>query len=226
MHAALLQLADGRLPAGGTGHSGGVEQAGVTDVVSLTSFLAGRLATAGLVAAAIAAHACRRVTVARACTPDVDLTDLDWTVLDAEVSARTPSPAQRAASRQQGRALLRVARVAWPSPVYDALGREPHAAVVLGVAAGAAGLGPADAAALAAHAAVAGPAGAAVRLLALDPVAVAAVVARLGPSVEDVAARAAGCAAKPPADLPAASAPLLDLLAEHHAARRDRLFES
>ena len=37
-----------------------------------------------------------------------------WDLLDAEADARTPSPAQRAASRRQGRALLRAARVAWP----------------------------------------------------------------------------------------------------------------
>jgi urease accessory protein len=218
MHAALLQLADGRLPAGGTGHSGGVEQAGLTDVASLASFLAGRLATAGLVTAAVAARACAGV-------PGWSVPC--WSELDAEVSARTPSPGQRAASRQQGRALLRVAERAWPSPVYRGrLGRDPHAAVVLGVAAHAAGLGPAHAAALGAYGAVAGPASAAVRLLALDPVEVAAVIASLGPAVDDVARRAAGYAARPPADLPTSSAPLLDLLAEHHAAREDRLFES
>jgi urease accessory protein len=37
-----------------------------------------------------------------------------WGAIDAEADARTPSPAQRAASRRQGRALLRAARVAWP----------------------------------------------------------------------------------------------------------------
>jgi urease accessory protein len=37
-----------------------------------------------------------------------------WDLLDAEADARAPSPAQRAASRRQGRALLRAARVAWP----------------------------------------------------------------------------------------------------------------
>ncbi|MGD0698839.1 MAG: urease accessory UreF family protein [Trebonia sp.] len=37
-----------------------------------------------------------------------------WGAIDAEADARTPSPAQRAASRRQGRALLRSARIAWP----------------------------------------------------------------------------------------------------------------
>ncbi|WP_406317626.1 urease accessory protein UreF [Streptosporangium sp. NBC_01639] len=62
MHAALLLLADSRLPAGGHGHSGGTEEAirtgAVHDLSSLASFLRGRLATAGLVAAGLAAAAC------------------------------------------------------------------------------------------------------------------------------------------------------------------------
>lgn len=62
MHAALLLLADSRLPAGGHGHSGGTEEAirtgAVHDLSSLASFLQGRLATAGLVAAGLAAAAC------------------------------------------------------------------------------------------------------------------------------------------------------------------------
>ena len=49
-----------------------------------------------------------------------------WSEIDAEADARTPSPAQRAASRRQGRALLRAARVAWP----DAAGLAELAASV------------------------------------------------------------------------------------------------
>ncbi|WP_433424778.1 urease accessory protein UreF [Microtetraspora malaysiensis] len=62
MDAALLLLADSRLPAGGHAHSGGVEEAvragAVTGPGDLARFLRGRLATAGLVAAALAAAAC------------------------------------------------------------------------------------------------------------------------------------------------------------------------
>lgn len=61
--AALLLLADGRLPAGGYAHSGGLEPTvhihGLTDVAGLEGFLEGRAATAGLVAASFAAAACR-----------------------------------------------------------------------------------------------------------------------------------------------------------------------
>ncbi|HEX6468716.1 MAG TPA: hypothetical protein VF069_06420, partial [Streptosporangiaceae bacterium] len=59
--ASVLLLADSRLPAGGHAHSGGVEPAAaagaVTDLAGLADFLRGRLATAGLVAAALAAAA-------------------------------------------------------------------------------------------------------------------------------------------------------------------------
>ncbi|MFE0463567.1 urease accessory protein UreF, partial [Kitasatospora sp. NPDC058965] len=63
MTAALLLLADGRFPAGGHAHSGGVEAAvaagSVTDAGSLEQFLVGRLHTAGLTAAGLAAAAAR-----------------------------------------------------------------------------------------------------------------------------------------------------------------------
>src|SRR5262250_851608 len=62
--ATLLMLADGRYPAGGHAHSGGLEAAiaagRVRDLPDLAAFLRGRLSTAGLVAAAFAAAACAR----------------------------------------------------------------------------------------------------------------------------------------------------------------------
>ncbi|TFV58551.1 UNVERIFIED_ORG: urease accessory protein [Bacillus sp. AZ43] len=209
MTAALLTLADSRLPAGGHTHSGGVEQAIATGVVSdpgsLATFLRRRLATAGAVAAGLAAAACAGGEPA---------------VLDDEADARTPSPALRTASRQQGRGLVRVARQAWPSDVWDALPDRPHHPVALGVAAAAAGLAPRDAAHAAAYLSISGPATAAQRLLAMDPLVVAAMTARLSPDVDAVAEAAVATG------LPAATDPLLDLLAEVHAARRDRFFAS
>jgi urease accessory protein len=215
MTAALLTLADSRLPAGGHAHSGGVEQAVaaglVADPISLTAFLRRRLHTAGAVAAGLAAAACGADAAA-------------LVRLDDEADARTPAPALRAASRQQGRGLVRVGRLAWPSRVWDGLPDRPHHPVALGVAAAAAGLRPVDAAHAAAYLAVSGPATAAQRLLAMDPLAVAAVTARLAPEVDDVAAAAARPGAP---DEPASAAdPLLDLFAEVHAARTDRFFAS
>ncbi|MCZ2831043.1 urease accessory protein [Modestobacter sp. VKM Ac-2986] len=213
MTAALLALADSRLPAGGHAHSGGVEQAitaGVlTDPGSLAAFLRRRLTTAGAVAAGLAAAACRSADDAAALA-----------VLDAEADARTPSPAQRAASRQQGRGLVRVASRAWPDPAWASLPAQPHHPLALGVAAATAGLTPRDAAHAAAYLAVSGPATAAQRLLAMDPITVAAVTARLSPEIDRVADDAAA------GDLPADTDPLLDLLTEVHAARNDRFFAS
>ena len=208
MTAALLTLADSRLPAGGHAHSGGVEQAIAAGVVhdtgSLATFLRRRLATSGAVAAGLAAAACRGE---------------DLGTLDGEADARTPSPALRAASRQQGRGLVRVGRRAWPSDAWDALPALPHLPIALGVAASTAGLTPRDAAQAAAYLSISGPATAAQRLLAMDPLTVAAVTARLAPAIDAVAASATGA-------LPAPTDPLLDLLAEVHAARKDRFFAS
>ena len=146
--------------------------------------------------------------------------------LDAEADARTPSPAQREASRRQGRALLRAARAAWPGPWLADLAaapQPPHHAVVLGATAAAAGCSPGEAALIAAYLTVTGPASAAVRLLALDPIEVSATIARLADAIETAAAR--GAAAETD-DLPCPSAPALDLYAEAHARAEVRLFAS
>jgi urease accessory protein len=208
--SALLLLADSRLPAGGHAHSGGLEEAvaagRVASVADLALFLHGRLATAGLVAAAFATAAAG---------PSPDLADLD-----AELDARTPSPALRKASRAQGRALLRAGRAMWPLPTI----REAHHAVALGVVARGAGLTPADAALVAVYGAVTGPASAAVRLLGLDPYAVQAVLAGLTADCDSTAAQATTMATS--GRLPAATAPLLDIGAERHAGWEVRLFAS
>jgi urease accessory protein len=221
--AALLVLADGRFPAGGHAHSGGAEAAvkagRVTGAVSLESFCRGRLHTAGLVSAALAAAAALGV---------------DPVVLDAAADARTPSPALRVAARKLGRQLMRAARATWPSGELDAVAREfpkgAHQPVVLGVVARAAGLGAVDAAYCAAYESVSGPATATVRLLSLDPFDATGVLARLAPELDRVADQAVE-AARRVADegvdaLPAASAPLLEIGAEVHAAWPVRLFAS
>src|SRR5688572_17263354 len=160
--AALLVLADGRFPAGGHAHSGGAEAAvkagRITDAASLEDFCRGRLHTAGLVAASLAAAAALGV---------------DAVALDEAADARTPSPALRSAARKLGRQRRRAGGATWRSQELDALAdgfpEGAHQPVVLGIAARAAGLEPADAAHCAAYESVSGAASATVRLLSLDP---------------------------------------------------------
>ncbi|MFF3914395.1 urease accessory protein UreF [Streptomyces sp. NPDC001852] len=220
---ALLVLADGRFPAGGHAHSGGAEAAvkagRITSAASLEDFCRGRLHTAGLVAGALAAAA---------------VLGVDPGELDAAADARTPSPALRTAARRLGRQLLRAARASWPSAELDALAREfpkgAHQPVVLGMAARAAGLAPQDAAHCALYESASGPATATVRLLSLDPFDATGVLARLAPELDRVADRAVEAARKAAAEgsdaLPAGSAPLLEVMAEEHAAWPVRLFAS
>ncbi|MEU1267855.1 urease accessory UreF family protein [Streptomyces sp. NPDC005799] len=221
--AALLVLADGRFPAGGHAHSGGAEAAvkagRVTGAASLEDFCRGRLHTAGLVAAALAAAAVLGVAPGE---------------LDAAADARTPSPALRLAARRLGRQLMRAARATWPSDELDAVARQfpkgAHQPVVLGLAARAAGLEPVDAAYCAAYESVSGPASATVRLLSLNPFDATGVLARLAPELDLVVDRAAEAARRVVDDgadaLPASSAPLLEIGAEAHAAWAVRLFAS
>jgi urease accessory protein len=244
MSVAALLLGDSRFPAGGHAHSGGVEPAvtagAVTDTGTLELFLRGRLQTAGLVAAGIAAAACAHARTGQDAEsspagghgqeergqPAELVPDEFWAELDAEADARTPAPAQREASRRQGRALLRTARVAWPDAAWPASLVRPHHAVVLGAAAAAAGCEPVEAARIAAYQAVAGAVSAAVRLLALDPMRATGVLARLAGEIDQIAAQGAAYADGPLGDLPCASAPALDLLAETHVRAEARLFES
>jgi urease accessory protein len=177
------------------------------------------LHTTGLVAAALAAAA------AGGCDP---------LLLDAAADARTPAPALRQVARKLGRQLMRAARSVWPDPRLEELAAARpagvHQPIVLGLAARAAGLTPPEAALAAAYDTVCGPVTAAVRLTGLDPFHASGVLARLTRDISDVAGRAAGHAARVPAEgvdaLPADSAPLLDITAEQHATWPVRLFAS
>jgi urease accessory protein len=228
MDTAALMLADSRFPGGGHVHSGGLEETVARKLIrserDLPGFLRGRLRTAGELAAvfaAAAAHAAAR-----------NVRSGHWRVLDVELDARTPSLAQRAASRAQGRGTARAGRIAWPSPVLDgllAVTPRPHHPVILGALVGVSGGSPRAAAATVAYLAVSGPASAAVRLLGLDPFAVNAVVAGLSGELGAVAERAAAVAGDAPARLPAPGSPALDLLAEAHSRKHKeevRLFAS
>lgn len=212
MNALALLLADGRFPAGGHTHSGGVEAAvgdgRITDEVSLASYLAGRLATAGRVGAGLAAAACSG--------------EHPVEEVDREAAARIASPALRHASRVQGRCLLRAAGAVLAIPMPA---EELHHAVAIGVVARAAGMSAVEAARWAAYESVTGAATAAVRLLGLDPFGVWRGVGALAAQIEAIAI-AASSSHGPLRELPACSAPLLDVGAERHALQEVRLFAS
>jgi len=156
--SALLNLADGRFPAGGHAHSGGLEEAAasgrVANAPDLAGFLAGQLQTIGRVDAALAALSCW-------VSPAMD----DLSALQAEAIARSPSPAQRLASRSKGRGLLRAAAAIWPLGAVAWMAQLSHHVpggpmypVALGSVAAAVGLGPLEAALVAAQGSITAPA--------------------------------------------------------------------
>lgn len=219
--AALLLLADGRLPAGGYAHSGGLEPAvelrGVTNAASLESFLEGRAATVGFVAASFAAATCEAVlTRGTGQLPD----------LDEELDVRMPSPVARAVSRALGRQLARALSSIRPDPRLAELEGSLHQPIAFGVGAALFELSPRDAAGIALHDSVAGPAAAAVKVLRTDPFTVHRALARLTGFLDDLADEAAEHGGAVPEDLPALGSPLLDIAAEHHRSQDVRLFAS
>ncbi|MCU1502580.1 MAG: urease accessory protein UreF [Ilumatobacteraceae bacterium] len=224
MHAAVLLLADGRLPTGGHAHSSGTESAvaigDVIDLPTLRTHVRRRLATTGLVDAAFAAAACAQA----------DGTAVRWRALAAELMARTGSPKLREVSITLGRQLLRTGRRAWPSPrydvVHDALGGAVPQPLVMGLVVAAAGCSPADAALVELHHLVGSLTTAAVRLLGLDPFDVAALSASLAPEIEAWAATAANTCDADPSSLPGDVDLVTDVLAEHHTTWEVRLFAS
>lgn len=225
MNAALLLLVDGRFPAGGHTNSAGVEaaiQAGdVVDEATLERYLCGRLATTGVTEAAFAAH-----VMGLASAPIADQRTL-VVGADAEYEARVLSPHLRTVSRRFGRQLARVGRPIWSHPLVDALDAVPggaHQPIVLGALVAAAGGSPADAAAIAMHHLAAAVTTAGVRLLGLDPLAVAAMQARAGVVADELRSDAEGWATLPAASLPADGGSLTEILAEDHGHWNARLF--
>lgn len=227
---AALLLADGRFPAGGHVHSAGVESAiadgRVHDDASLTAYVIGRLWTAGLTDAALAVATTTRVRA----THDVDERAAVVRALDAEADARIVSPVLRSASRRLGRQLLRAAGRCWPSEMWVTLddlrtGKDGlHQACAWGLVGVAAELGVDEVARLMVHHATSTPAMAAVRLLGLDPFAVAAMLAACADDGERVVDLAVGHAWTPLDELPAGAGPVVEIASMEHARWDIRMF--
>ncbi|MEM1332555.1 MAG: urease accessory UreF family protein [Actinomycetota bacterium] len=215
-----LLLADGRLPTGGHTTSAGVEAAvragDVHDLPSVERYLAGRLATSGLVDASFAAMAAGIAadaitvdttaadTIAGATITaesgaagadetgalDPDTADGVWHRLDAEYAARLLSPHLREVSRSLGRQLHRTA-----TALLHALDVAParlvsaagrHRPLVAGALMGDLGGDEQDGARLELHHLAGSVTGASIKLLGLDPLAAAGVQARAAASIEQL----------------------------------------
>lgn len=220
-YAALLLLADGRLPSGGYAHSGGLEPVvkfdHVQTVDELEQFLIGRAQTSGFMTAAVAAVAC-------AYTKREEFTALE--AIEAELEARTPSLQLRQISRTLGRQLLRAMSTIHPHSYFQALGHTAHQPIVMGVAAAALELEPQDAAMAVLHEVVSGPAAAAAKVMRVDPFEVHAALIRITGQLDELAQAATDYVNHPISELPADGSPLLDIASEHHSHWVTRLFAS
>lgn len=230
--AGLLLLADGRLPAGGYAHSGGLESAirtgRVRGIADLERFLTGRVVTTGAMNAAFAASACMTVRSAGA---EVGARDEHQvlsrlSVLDTELDARTPSPALRQVSHTLGRQLLRALQAVSPHPLQQQLAQRINYPVAFGAGAAMLDLAPVDAARGVLHETVSGPSSAVVKLMSADPFDAYRVIAGMRGLLDEVAEDAAERSGAEPKDLPSFGAPLSDYLAEVHETQQVRLFAS
>ncbi|MCC3270268.1 urease accessory protein UreF [Arthrobacter gengyunqii] len=225
---AAYLLADSRLPSGAYSHSAGLEPAVIAglQVDGVYPYLISRLQTVGRMETVAAVLAHRRARELGTVTGEHDGGAPGFAALEAALDARTPSAAQREASRRLGRGMLRLAATLKPGdPAVAALKREaprPHRPVALGVAAHALGVGEAALARLCCYDDAQSVVAAALKLLPIDPMSATAWILDAEPQINAVAGDALH--ANGLDDLPALSAPLMEHWAEDHTERTRRLF--
>jgi urease accessory protein len=214
-----LLLADGRFPAGGYAHSGGLEAAcheGLT-AADVPAYVRARLH-------AVAAPECALAVAAGRATSVEELL-----VLDEEAAARLPSPALRTVAQRLGSQLLRAASAAWPDAEpargYRAASAWTPRPVAFGVVARAAGLDENELARGFLYDDAAMVAAAAVKLLPVDVLSTTRLLVELDQEIERLAAAAVSFDL-PARELPSAFAPLLELRSLAHGRREGRLFAS
>ncbi|MBG6095701.1 urease accessory UreF family protein [Nocardioides luteus] len=214
----MMLLADARLPVAGHTQSGQLEAAvrsGLT-AEQVPVFMRSRLASVVRVEAGTAVVGLHRL---RAGLPLEQVLDA-W-------AARTPAAPMRDTSRTLGRALLRLVRRLFPDSPHvaevAALER-PCRPLVLAAAAATGGLAPASLGRLVAYDDLQTVASAALKLLPLDPLDATSWVHDLLSEAERLATEVAPLT--DPHQIPAPSAPQLDLWALAHADTTRRLFSA
>lgn len=246
--ASFALLADGRFPSGGYAHSGGLEPAVTsghfTSPDELVDFLRGRASTTGMMNAAFAVAAWRVTDdyIARAehrdhaagvaqsrdagHGPDENGFRGALAELDAELCARTPSPALRDVGRTLGRLLVRSIGQISPHPLVACSPRDLQQPIAYGVVARSLDLDAKHTATGVLHEAISGPAVSAVKVLNASPFVAHAALFAMTAEIDSLAEVALAKGFGPVADLPALSSPLADIDAERHTEDDVRLFAS
>lgn len=215
-----LLLADSRLPTGSYAYSAGLEPAVMAGlrVDAVPAYMQARLQTVTRLecGGAVQAH---RLASARS-APEA------YVLLDAAISARTPSQALRAASRSLGRALLRLALSLRPDdPGVRALGgleQAPARGIVLGVFGAALAVDERRCAEICCYDDLQCVAEATLKLLPTTPATVTQWVVAAGDQVGAIVEQA--CSLRSAKELPALSAPWMEQWAQAHAQQARRLF--
>ncbi|MFJ2759562.1 urease accessory protein UreF [Nocardioides sp. NPDC087217] len=214
----MMLLSDARLPVAGHTQSGQLEAAvrsGLT-AEQVPVFMRSRLASVVRVEAGTAVVALHRLRAGLPLEPVYDA----W-------AARTPAAPMRDTSRTLGRALLRLVKRLFPDSPHvtevAGIGR-PCRPLVLAAAGATGGIAPASLGRLVAYDDLQTVASASLKLLPLDPLDATSWVHELLPEADRLATEVAPLT--DPQDIPAPSAPQLDLWAQTHAHTTRRLFSA
>ncbi|NHN55245.1 urease accessory protein UreF [Calidifontibacter sp. DB0510] len=206
---AALLLADARLPAGGHTQSAGLEPAllGGLEPTDIPGFLRTRLATSARVDAATA-------VVTRAGAPVEQVLDA-W-------AARTPSEVVRAAAVEAGRGYLRLARtLGMPTSL---LPRDTPRPIALGSLARDLGLAAAEVARVAIYDDLQTACAAALKLAPMDPATPVGWLLACADPIDEAVADVAKLTE--PQQIPATTAPLMELWQHAHSTATRRLFRA
>lgn len=215
-----LLLGDGRLPTGGHTQSGGLEPAlsAGLPAAQIPALVETRLRTTATVDAACVVVAMRLLSTTPMDPHDDGPTDLSE--VTQAWAARTPSEVVRAAAVEVGRGYARLGRrLGVDAPAIH----EPRP-IALARLASRLGMSPSDAARVVCHDEVQAICSAALKLAPSDPLDVVTWAVGVTPLVEDVVASVADLATVD--DIPAPSAPALELWQHAHAHASRRLFRA